>query len=194
MTTKTTSGGSSRTCPGCTTVSSNSSDKYCRKCGWRLQLLCSYCSAPVPIEDRFCPNCGRRRFYFLELWRNRALLECSMGARACVVLGVASAFGLLYLFVKKRIAYWCCPLQHKTVNEMWDFILECRVFYSLHRLLFELYQLLNIVGLSNCLTVPFTFKFIKFCLTFLRYYTLYHVHTSLVVSDISRNICLSVKN
>lgn len=92
-------------CGNCGAAVVRIDDVYCRKCGTRQHLSCSKCGKYVKPGDKYCPNCGRTRWYWLELWRNGALLEQSTVAKVAVVVGVAAAWLGLYHLVRTRMLH-----------------------------------------------------------------------------------------
>jgi hypothetical protein len=56
----------------------------------------------VRATDRFCPHCGAKRWYMLELWRNNAW-EQSKVAKVGIVVAVAAAWVALFAVLRKRL-------------------------------------------------------------------------------------------
>ena len=46
-------------CPSCGTPM-GPDDRFCRHCGYSLELRCPECSTPYEAGDRFCVKCGTR--------------------------------------------------------------------------------------------------------------------------------------
>uniref|UniRef100_A0A915DHI0 Trafficking kinesin-binding protein C-terminal domain-containing protein n=1 Tax=Ditylenchus dipsaci TaxID=166011 RepID=A0A915DHI0_9BILA len=93
------------TSPGCGHGTTILDDKYCRKCGVRILMVCSECEKSIRPDDKFCAHCGHRRWKLYELWRYGMLHKSPLFVLGTVALA-GGAYLALYMFLntsKRRI-------------------------------------------------------------------------------------------
>uniref|UniRef100_A0A914CUN1 DZANK-type domain-containing protein n=1 Tax=Acrobeloides nanus TaxID=290746 RepID=A0A914CUN1_9BILA len=90
-------------CARCRSQYFNEADIYCRTCGTRLLIECIGCRRQMRPEDRFCPHCGTRRWFF-DTWRYIFLRPI----RRPILYGLgftATFFLAMYLFRRPRYVH-----------------------------------------------------------------------------------------
>uniref|UniRef100_A0A1I7SHH8 DZANK-type domain-containing protein n=2 Tax=Bursaphelenchus xylophilus TaxID=6326 RepID=A0A1I7SHH8_BURXY len=88
-------------CPSCSTEIKNKDDKYCRKCGFRINFSCTKCGKNVRPVDKYCAHCGAKRWHWYEMWR-LGILHRNPGFVLGTTIAVGVAYFGLYYWLKGR--------------------------------------------------------------------------------------------